>query len=214
MDVERIKKKYRRNARFYDFPEGPLGRLRAEAVSRLALKPGQVVLDFGCGTGLSFALLEQAIGRTGRIIGVELSPDMLARAHGKVARHGWANVTLIEADAEEVDLPPESADAVLCFFTHDIMNSRRAVERAVSALRLGGRFVVAGGKRAHGWRGVLVNPVMLACSLPFITNLSGIARPWMQLESFLGSLNIEERLWGSAYIVSAVKELSLVERGA
>ena len=205
MDVERIKKKYRRNARFYDLPEGSLGSLRAEAVSRLALKPGQVVLDFGCGTGLSFALLEQAVGRNGRIVGVELSPDMLARARGKVASHGWMNLTLIEANAEEVDLPPESVDAVLCFFTHDIMNSRRAVERAVSALRLGGRFVVAGGKRANGWRGLLVNPVMLVCSLPFITNLSGVARPWMHLESMIGSLTIEARLWGSAYIASAVK---------
>lgn len=61
MDVESIKRKYRRNARLYDFLRGPTGRLRAIAVERLSLRPGEVVLDFGCGTGLSFEPLEAAV---------------------------------------------------------------------------------------------------------------------------------------------------------
>lgn len=205
MDVEQIKRKYHRAARFYDFPEGPLGRLRAEAVGWLALRPGQAVLDFGCGTGLSFEFLERAIGEDGYIIGVELSPDMLARAREKVARSGWTNITLIEANAEEVNLLPESVDAVLCFYTHDIMNAHRALERAVNALRIGGRFVAVGGKRASSVRGMLLNPITLAYSLPFITTFSGTARPWAQLERLLGPLEIEERLWGTAYIAFGKK---------
>lgn len=205
MDVERIKKKYRINSRFYDWLEGPFLQLRSKAVGRLTLRTGEVVLDLGCGTGLSFPLIEQQIGQQGHLIGVELSPDMLARAREKISRHAWTNITLIEANAEKIDLPPESVDAVLCFYTHDIINSPRALERAVNALRLGGRFVAAGGKRAGGWRGLLINPITLVYSLPFITKLSGTTRPWIHLEHLVGRLNLEEHMWGSAYIASGMK---------
>lgn len=206
MDVERIKRKYRRNARFYDaLLRRPTQRLREKAIGRLALQPGETVFDLGCGTGLSFDALERAVGPQGHITGLEVSPDMLARAKEKVARHGWTNVTLLEADAEEAGLEPESADAVLCFYTHDILNSRRALERALAALRPGGRFVAAGGKRASGPHGVLLNLATFAYSLPFITNLSGTAHPWTHLEHLLGPLDVEEHLWGSAYIAHGVR---------
>ena len=132
--IDRVKRKYRFNAPWYDaIVSLPTLRLRRKTVQRLALKPGDVVLDFGCGTGLSFKYLERGVGPEGRIIGVELSPNMLAKARGKMERHGWANITLIESNAGEVDLP-ESVDRVLCFYTHDIMNSPPAVERALGAL--------------------------------------------------------------------------------
>jgi ubiquinone/menaquinone biosynthesis C-methylase UbiE len=179
--------------------------LRVAAISRLRLQPGQSVLDFGCGTGSSFSLIEDGIGRSGNITGVEISPDMIARARDKARLNGWKNITLIGANAEDVELPQNSFDAVLCFFTHDIMSSRRAVEIAVNALRIGGFFVAAGGKRASGLASILLNPVMLALSLPFITNLSGTKRPWHHLEHFVSPLFVEERFGGSAYIAVGEK---------
>ena len=211
MDVERIKRKYRRNASFYDLFERPFRQMREEAITRMDLHPGGVVLDFGCGTGLSFDLLEAAVGPQGQIVGVELSPDMLARARERVARRGWTNVTLIEANAEEVELKPESVDAVLSYYTHDIMTSRRAVERAVCALRPSGNFMAVGFKRAVGLRGLLLNQITLAYSRPFITNTSGTARPWAHLEDLLGRLDVEERLWGSAYVAHGVKTSDIGE---
>ena len=211
MDVEQIKRKYRRNARFYGFWEGLFRKFREQAIAQLGLRPGDVVLDIGCGTGLSFDLVEQAIGPQGQIIGVEVSPDMLARAQEKVAREGWTNVTLLEANAEEAKLEPESVDAVLSYYTHDIMNSRRAVERAVRALRPSGNFMAAGSKRAAGLRGLLLNQITLAYSRPFITNTSGTTRPWAHLEDLWGPLNVEERLWGSVYIAYGVKHMTQEE---
>ena len=206
MDVTLIKKKYRRNAPFYDALLGrATRRLREKAIAKLALQPGEVILDFGCGTGLSFDLLRRAIGPSGHIIGIDLSSEMLACAREKAARNGWTNVTLIEANAEEVELQPESVDATLCFCTHDIMNSPRALKEAVKALRPGGRSVAAGVKRASELPGKLLNLVTLTYSRPFITNLSNASRPWTHLESLLGPLDIEEHQLGTAYLAHGVK---------
>src|SRR3989337_2930797 len=213
MDIERSKTKYRRNARFYDVLVRPLPlfeRLRQKAVERLGLRPGETVVDLGCGTGLSFELLERGAGPRGRIIGVEITPEMLAKACEKVARHGWSNVTLIAASAEEVDLEPDSVDAVLCCLTNDIMHSKAAVERAVRALRPGGRFVATGVKLAGGRRGRLLNPLTRAYSATAIT-VPITTAPWAPLEGLLESLEVTEELWGTAYIARGVKPVAATE---
>ncbi|MFQ5933789.1 MAG: methyltransferase domain-containing protein, partial [Dehalococcoidia bacterium] len=73
--IERVIRKYRSNVTWYDeYMSTGTRQLRILAVSRLALEPGDVVLDLGCGTGLSFEYLEEAVGPDGRIIGVDVSP--------------------------------------------------------------------------------------------------------------------------------------------
>ena len=205
MDIEVIKRKYRRNAIFYNLVDRPLRRVRERAVARLDLRPGDSVLDFGCGTGLSFGMLQRAVGPTGRVVGVDASPDMLLRARRLVAHHGWTNVRLVEASADAVPLDPESVDGVLCFYTHDIMQSDAALETATAALRQGGRIVAAGAKRTTGLRGLVLNPVTVSYSRTAISNLDGFDRPWAHLESGLGHLEVEARLWGTAYIARGVR---------
>jgi demethylmenaquinone methyltransferase/2-methoxy-6-polyprenyl-1,4-benzoquinol methylase len=185
----------------------PTARLRALAVERLGLRQGETALDFGCGTGLSFGLLEQAVGSEGRILAIDVSPDMLAAAHAKVAENTWSNLETIEADVECAALPPESVDGVLCFYTHDKLTSPRALDAALGALRPGGRFVAAGVKLAGGLRGALLNPLTLAVSLPAITHVTGLDRPWALLGVRLGALEIEEHLWGTAYLARGLKPL-------
>jgi ubiquinone/menaquinone biosynthesis C-methylase UbiE len=206
MDLQRIKRKYRWNVLVYDAAvRRPTARLRARAVERLVLRRGETVLDFGCGTGLSFALLERALGAEGRIVAVDVSPDMLTAARHKVAENAWTNVDTIEANVETAPLTPDSVDGVLCFYTHDIMTSPRALDVALGALRPGGRFVAAGAKVARGLRGVFLNPLMLAVSLPAITNVAGLDRPWALLETRLGTLEVEEHLGGTAYLACGRK---------
>ena len=100
---------------------------------------------------------------------------------------------------------PESVDGALCVYTHDIMTSPRALDVALGALRPGGRFVAAGVKLARGLRGALLNPLTLAVSLPAITHLAELDRPWALLEARLGALEVEEHLWGSAYLARGIK---------
>lgn len=207
MEVQRVRRKYRRKARIYDLlVRRPTAHLRERAVARLGLGPGTSVLDFGCGTGLSFGPLNAVVGPSGRIVGVDVSPEMLAQAREKIRHESWTNITVIESNGEEVVLEPSSFDGVLCFYAHDIMRSRAALGRAIESLRPGGRFVAAGAKLAGGMWGWAVNPVTLAYSRTAITNLTGFGRPWMVLEDVIGTLEVETHLWETAYLASGVKQ--------
>jgi ubiquinone/menaquinone biosynthesis C-methylase UbiE len=93
---EKAVRGYRARAARYDAWTAAGQAYRDATVRRLKLTPGAVVLDIGCGTGLNLAALEDQIGPGGRVIGIDLSPEMLAEAHARTERHAGANVTLVE----------------------------------------------------------------------------------------------------------------------
>ncbi|MFX8230985.1 class I SAM-dependent methyltransferase, partial [Acinetobacter baumannii] len=86
-----------------------------------------------CGTGLSFDLLQRRIGPAGRIVGIEQSAEMLARARHRVQAEGWRNVELIHAPVEEAAWAGR-ADAALFVFTHDILQQPSALRRVIGML--------------------------------------------------------------------------------
>lgn len=196
---------YRRNAVFYNLVDRPLRRVREQAIAKLSLRRGDAVLDLGCGTGLSFPIIERCVGPAGSLTGIDVSPHMLLRARRRVARAGWTNLTLIEASAEEIDLPESSFDAVLCFYTHDIMQSQRALQRAVAALHPGGCIVAAGVKETRRPGSFLLNALTKAYSGQAVRSLAGFGRPWARLEEAIGAVEVEERLLGTGYIARGVK---------
>ena len=155
-DANVVKDRYRRLAADYDSAMSFLDRVRTASFEHLDLKPGESVLDLGCGTGISFERLHQNVGPQGRIIGVELSPEMLELARRRVERNGWSNVTLIEGDAKTVDIPGP-LDAALAFFVPEILNSPPAVRRALDSLSPDGRLVASGVRHARGPLGPLFN---------------------------------------------------------
>lgn len=115
---------------------------RREAISKLSLKPGDTVVDIGCGTGLNFPLLHQAVGEGGKIIGIDLSDEMLNQARQRAAANRWDNIQLVCIDASRFDFP-ESVDAILSTYTLILVpNCGHVVVNACRALAPGGRFVV------------------------------------------------------------------------
>ena len=208
-----LKERYARHAADYDKGKRFSDRIRPDAVRRLDLKPGETVLDLGCGTGLSFELLQEGVGPEGRIIGVELSPDMLEIAQEKIDRNGWQNVTLIQGDALEVEIPGP-LDAVLAFFVPDILISQSAATRMMDSIAPGGRLVAAGVKHAQGPLGPLFN---LYFQVRFRTwrwvgvrgSMSRIfakGQPYAALETVVPRLARRDYMLGCAYIARADKD--------
>ena len=142
---------YRVGMRFYDALSGERCVYRAgrvAGVELMGLRPGDTVLDVGCGTGLSFELLVDAVGPTGRIIGVDSSAQMVELASGRVTRNGWSNVRVVHADAttltaEDLEGDGESVriDAVFSAYALSVMaDPDAALTKAAALLASGGRL--------------------------------------------------------------------------
>ncbi|MGH2689586.1 MAG: class I SAM-dependent methyltransferase, partial [Actinomycetota bacterium] len=112
-------------------------------VDRLGLRPGDVVLDVCCGTGASALPAAKRVGPGGRVIGVDLSEGMLARARAKAQAGRLRNLVFRAGDMEQLGLPPASFDAVVCafgiFFATDMVGQVAELWRMV---RPGGRLAV------------------------------------------------------------------------
>ena len=186
--------KYRVQAATYDRAVARAEPIRREAIARLKLQPGDTVLDVGCGTGLCFPLIEEKIGPEGRLIGIDLSREMLGKARERVESSGWQNVTLIHSAVDEAEIPVQ-ADAVLFHFVHDIMRSPRALENIFRHAKPEARVVSAGGKWAPWW-GLPVNLVFWYIARRYITTFEGYTRPSSHLARFVPNLRVEPRALG------------------
>lgn len=195
--------KYRRSAATYD-DSNRFGRQRRHFVARLELNTGDVVLDVACGTGLNFPLIQAAIGPQGRLIGVDLSPDMLAKARDTVSRNKWQNVTLIPSSVEDACIP-EDVDAALFSLTHDVMRSPPAIQNVMRSVKQGGRVVAAGAKWAPWWAWP-VNLGVWYGARQYTTTFEGFSCPWSHLGRYISGLQIESHLYGAMYVAWGTKQ--------
>ena len=195
---------YRRRAGFYDLELALFEPLRRQAIECLALQPGEVVLDVGCGTGLSLALLSRAIGKKGCIIGIEQSPEMIEQARQRVAQRQLPGVTLLNSPVASAALAVK-ADAALFHFTHDILRQPAAVAHVLHHLKPGARVVAAGLK----WAPTLcwpVNLLVLPTALYSVTSTEGLAAPWDRLSEHLDDFKVASVYLGGAYLASGVRK--------
>ena len=148
-----MRRAYRADAALYDTRTARYQADRQGLVDVLPVRPGQTVVDVGCGTGLCFERLQAKVGRQGRVIGLDESPDMLALAAQRVADAGWRNVTLLHASAQHASLPVV-ADAALFCAVHDVLQSPPALANIVAQLGPRGWVAAAGGRSGRdGWSG-------------------------------------------------------------
>ena len=194
---------YRQLAHSYDNATAIFNTFRARAVGLLELTAGQVVLDVGCGTGLCFSMLQERIGPTGWVIGIDRSAEMLELAGVRCIRQGWRNVTLIESDAASADIR-RMADAALFCAAHDILQSSGAIRNVLRHVRPGGRCVAVGAKWAPPWFFGL-NVVTALAHRPYVGSFVGFDEPWKVLMQFVPQLQVTEMAFGAGY--SAVGRL-------
>lgn len=186
--------KYTWFAPFYDllsaeYPVYHAGRVLG--IDALAPTTGQQVLDVGCGTGLNFALLQQRIGPSGTIVGIDRSAEMLRQARHRAESHGWGNVILLQADM--VSLNPGTitariqerggaavSQAALATYSLSLMGDwKRAWRNTTALLAPQARASIVDMADPVGWARWLTPLARLACTL----GGSDIhAEPWRAVE--------------------------------
>lgn len=113
-----------------------------------ALKPGEVVLDLGSGGGFDCYIAGPRVGATGRVIGVDMTPEMLAKARGSLKgyreRSGLDNVEFRLGEIEHLPVPDASVDVVISNCVINLSPDKAQVWREIArVLRPGGRVAVS-----------------------------------------------------------------------
>lgn len=189
MDIDSVKKAYRRYAPRYDIFFGALlAQGRRKAVERMNCRPRDVVLEVGVGTGLSLPLYCRSV----RIFGIDVSREMLERARLLKERKGLENVVALEEmDAEEMTFPDETFDKVVAMYVVSVApNPLRLVREMQRVCKPGGEIFIVNHFR-HG------NPV-IASFERLVAPLSRVIgfKPDFSLEEFLAAtgLKVEESI--------------------
>ncbi len=118
---------------------------RRAAVQALDLKPGDRVLDIGCGTGHNFRDIAKAVGPTGLVVGTDLSHGMLSEVEGR------PNLRLVQAAASQTVFKPATFDAILSTYVISTILDEEILGPLCRALKPGGKLVIADDTMPPGW---------------------------------------------------------------
>lgn len=184
MNLEAIEKAYRRYAHLYDVIFGPvLHPGRKQVVESLDCQPGDNVLEVGVGTGLSLPLYPDYV----RVTGIDISPEMLAKAKARVADDELVHVEqVLEMDAENMTFADNTFDKVVAMYVASVVSDpRRLVEEMRRVCRPTGEIVIVNHFRSR-------NPVVATFeeTLAPLSKLLGF-HPDLELDEFLDTTDLE-----------------------
>jgi ubiquinone/menaquinone biosynthesis C-methylase UbiE len=158
--LERSRRRWEFLSSRWGFVERDTVEIRQDAVDLLELSRGDRVLELGCGPGVNFEALREAVGPDGLVVAVDLTRGMVERARERVRGHGWANVEVVQADATRLGYR-RPFDAVLATTAVSAMpDVRGVVERVHDALRPGGRFALYEIRLVPDGPARLLNPLV------------------------------------------------------
>ncbi|SER80285.1 class I SAM-dependent methyltransferase [Natrinema salaciae] len=144
----------------YGMSERDFEPIREAAIDRLALEPGDRVLEVGCGPGVNFEPVRREIGAEGELVAVDYSPGMIANARDRIDARGWENVRVRRADATTVEFE-EPFDAALASLSLSVMpDVRRTVEHIYRSIGPGARLGVVDVRPAPSGPVRVLNPLI------------------------------------------------------
>jgi ubiquinone/menaquinone biosynthesis C-methylase UbiE len=124
---------------------------RRELVAATGLKPGSAVADVGAGTGLFTFLFADAVGASGRVYAVDISPVLLAHLKGRAQEGGYGQVATVLGADKSAKLPAASVDSVfLCDTYHHFEYPQPMLASLHTALRRNGELLLVEFKRLPG----------------------------------------------------------------
>ena len=119
----------------------------AGVANPFALEPlgiGEDVLDVGCGAGMDTLIAAQMVGPTGSVTGIDMTPEMAAKARQSVAESGLGTVTIVEGSAERMPFVDACFDVIISNGVIDLIPDKDAVfSEILRVLRPGGRIQLA-----------------------------------------------------------------------
>ncbi len=126
-------------------PEGAnLGLGCGNPLALADLREGETVVDLGSGAGFDCFLAARAVGAAGRVIGVDMTPEMIERARANAAKGGLANVEFRLGEIEHLPVADASADAIISNCVINLSTDKPQVFReALRVLKAGGRLMVS-----------------------------------------------------------------------
>lgn len=126
-------------------PEGAdLGLGCGNPVALASLKKGEVVLDLGSGPGLDCFLAANRVGKSGRVIGVDMTPDMLDRARQNAKKGNYSNVEFRLGEIENLPVADNSVNIIISNCVINLSGDKeRVFEEAYRVLQTGGRLMVS-----------------------------------------------------------------------
>lgn len=203
---------YQKRAKYYDISANLYYLLgirefayRRIAVEALKLDRGDTVVELGCGTGLNFRFLRDRVGPEGKVVGVDLTADMLSSARQRIERHKWTNIDLIECDAVAYNFP-ESLDGIISTFAITLIPEfDKIIKNGANALSRGKRLVVLDFKMPDSWPKWLIK-FFVIITQPFGVTLDLADRhPWESIDQCLDLVELRKKYFGGIYIAAGEK---------
>ncbi len=205
--TDQIIKAYRKYAENYDLAVKlyrllglKIGKYRKMTVDALELSKGDTVVELGCGTGLNFHLVLDAIGPTGKLIGIDLVDKMLEQAKKRLKKNNWKNVELIQNDIANYSFPKQ-LDGI--FSTGAIQYSPeydRIIKKGYNALKNDKKFVILDFKMSQGYSRIFA-PILIFFTKPFEASEEYLKRTaWKSIEKYFKKTSYFEGWGGFLYI--------------
>lgn len=152
---------YNKIAKVYDLlSEEAEKPMREAGIRKLAAQPGERILEVGFGTGHCLVEIATAVGPNGKVLGIDISDQMLAHAQELLTKEGMADrAELTRGDAEQLPFESNRLDGIFFSFTLELFDTPelpKVLVECMRVLRPGGRIVVVAVSR-EGKHGVVLN---------------------------------------------------------